>query len=316
MPETTEKGKTKKKVSWLEDSPEAEGPVSQGPGAGERNPAPSGGDSPDATTGKVPRVPAPGGKAAKGASGGSLSTGDLPGRIKANPVPLAFALFALLILCGFFWFFVLRVPGESATRGSSDEPSGAEGGSMLGAARVPDDPFSGGEVRDSGVVFGAMQVEDGEASLSGSGLEWSGTVTKKEGVEGETVTLEGPTAAQLERGFDLGESSVETGVYAIAQESGEVLHVSTHTYLPREAGDQSGELTLGTIYALQDGRNTGYAYYLDERRQQDSNQVTRTYVRPGQKSYRVSYEAQPGTFVPLLIGWQGFEKDDSPEQEE
>ncbi|MGH3086017.1 MAG: hypothetical protein ACRDSJ_01710, partial [Rubrobacteraceae bacterium] len=239
MPETTEKGKTKKKVSWLEDSPEAE----------ERNPAPSGGDSPDATTGKVPRVPAPGGKA-EGASGGSLSTGELLGRIKANPAPLAFALFALLILCGFFWFFVLRVPGESATRGSSDEPSGAEGGSMLGAARVPDDPFSGGEVRDSGVVFGAMQVEDGEASLSGSGLEWSGTVTKKEGAEGETVTLEGPTAAQLERGFDLGESSVETGVYAIAQESGEILHVSTHTYLPRGDGIQSGELTLGTIYAL------------------------------------------------------------------
>ena len=157
----------------------------------------------------------------------------------------------------------------------------------------------------TGVLFGALQESDGEARLDGAGLSWSGTVTKKEGEAGETVTLEGPTAAQLERGFDLGSSSVETGVYAVAQEGGEVLHVTTHTFLSEEGGAEAQELTLGTVYSLEEGELSGYAYYLDER-QDGSNTVTRTYVRPGAESYSVSYEAEPGAFVPLLVGWRGF----------
>lgn len=327
MPETTSTGKKdrKRRVSWLEDSPGSGAQTSQKPRADERhlapsdvggsaNGAPRDGAPSDSATRTVPRIPASG--AAGGAAGasGASSSADLLGRLRANPAPLAFALFALLVLAGFLWFFVLRGGEESAPE-ASGEPSEAGGDPVVGAGRVPDDPFAGGEVRDTGVVFGAMQVEDGEANLSGAGLQWSGTVTEKEGTEGETITLEGPTAAQLERGFDLGAASVETGVYAVAQQSGEVLHVSTHTYLPEEEGAEAGELTLGTVHALTDGRHTGYAYYLDERRE-DSSQVTRTYVRPGQESYRVSYEAQPGTFVPLLIGWQGFGEEGSQQQQQ
>ncbi len=320
MPEPTGKKERKKKVvSWLDESPGSGAHTPRTQRTDERRPAPSDGGGPvngaptDSATRTVPRIPASGASRGPTGASGASSSANLLGRLRANPAPLAFAVFALLVLGGFLWLFVLRGGGEPAPE-ASGEPSEAGGDPVVGAGRAPDDPFAGGEVRDTGVVFGAMQVEDGEADLSGAGLEWSGTVTEKEGAEGETITLEGPTAAQLERGFDLGSSSVETGVYAVAQQSGEVLHVTTHTYLPEEEGAEAGELTLGTVHALADGRHTGYAYYLDERRE-DSSQVTRTYVRPGQESYRVSYEAQPGTFVPLLVGWQGFGEEDSQEEQ-
>jgi hypothetical protein len=212
---------------------------------------------------------------------------------------MALAAFLMLALVSYFLFL----------RGGAEERPAAEGPSPAAeAGRSAGDPFAGGPVRDTGVLFDALQESGGEARLDGAGLNWSGTVTKKEGEAGETVTLEGPTAAQLERGFDLGSSSVETGVYAVAQDSGEVLHVTTHTFLPEERGAGAQELTLGTVYSLKEGELDGYAYYLDER-QDGSNTVTRTYVRPDAEGYSVSYEAEPGTFVPLLIGWRGFGDD-------
>jgi hypothetical protein len=210
----------------------------------------------------------------------------------ANPGPAAMVLVAVFVLGLFSYFLFFR--GE-------EQPASEEGD---GTQQSAGDPFAGGPVRASGILFGALQEEGGKAKLDGAGLNWSGTVTNKEGEAGETVTLEGPTAAQLERGFDLGSSSVETGVYAVAHDSGEVLHVTTHTFLP-EKGTEAQELTLGTVYSLGEGKLDGYAYYLDQR-ENGSNTLTRTYVRPGAESYSVSYEAEPGTFVPLLIGWRGF----------
>ena len=161
--------------------------------------------------------------------------------------------------------------------------------------------------------------ESGDAAaLSGAGLEWSGSVSEKEGGQGQTLTLDGPTAAQLERGFDVGGWDVEPGVYAVAQrDSGEVLHVTTQTLVPQDQERASEEMTLGTVYAFQDDVFSGFAYYLD-RREEGSDRVTRTYVRPGQEPYRVGYEApamkqaggsddRNGAFVPLLVGWRGFE---------
>jgi hypothetical protein len=303
MPEST-----KKRPSWLSG---------EGDPAEERNVGPSGRKGPlaDADTDEletvceapadvpraagaaeeaVPRVSMPG----AGAGRTSAASKDLVGRVRANPGPAALVLIALLMLSAVFYFLFLR--GGDEERTATDGPSSP--GEPGQAAR---DPFAGGPVRDTEVLFGALQESGGEARLDGAGLSWSGTVTKKEGEAGETVTLEGPTAAQLERGFDLGPSSVETGVYAVAQEGGEVLHVTTHSFLPEEEGAEAKELTLGTVYSLKDGELGGYAYYLDER-QDGSNEVTRTYVRPGAESYVVSYEAEPGAFVPLLVGWRGF----------
>ncbi len=288
MPEST-----KKQPSWLDESP---------PEARERAPDRDSSGTREDKPADVPRFPMP---EAKRGSSGAPSQGLLES-VRANPGPLAIALLALLMVALFAWFFILRDGSPSTLGNASNEEA-------IGSQRAQDDPFGDGSIRDSGVVFGPLRTEDGDATLSGAGLEWSGTVTEKDG--GETVTLEGPTAAQLERGFDLGASSVETGVYAVAQQSGEVLHVTTHTFLPEEEETEAEELTLGTVHALADGEPSGYAYYLDERRE-GSNRVTRTYVRPGQESYRVSYEAEPGTFVPLLIGWQGFGEQDATGQRE
>lgn len=335
MPESTKPQKEKKLPSWLsgeEHEPQAArstprsnpGRRSQGPLAeddtGElpsvqrppRDREAGGRPVADATapTETVPRVTMSG--AGEGSKAGQQAAAPAPAqlleRLRANPAPAALVLLVVLVLAVAVWFLFLRGEGE-------EQP--AEGGSaegVIGARPAPEDPFGGGPVRDSGVVFGALQQEDGKAELDGAGLNWQGTVSKKEGEAGETVTLEGPTAAQLERGFDLGPSSVETGVYAVAQDTGQVLHVTTHTFLPKEGGAQAEELTLGTVYALEEGRLDGYAYYLDQR-QDGSDKVTRTYVRPGESSYRVSYSARPGTFVPLLVGWRGFGDESTGDQE-
>ncbi|QIN78313.1 hypothetical protein GBA65_07055 [Rubrobacter marinus] len=275
-----------------------------------------------APTGTVPRVAVP------GAGGEQQRAGRRPGgkslsrtieHLRDNPAPLGMALAVLSALTVLLWFLFLR-------EGDQPPTAGAPGDRVIGAEGSSDNPFGGGPVRDSGVVFGALQESGEEAELDGAGLNWRGRVTQKEGEAGQTLTLEGPTAAQVERGFDLGPSGVETGVYAVAQDGGEVLHVTTHTFVPKEDGAKAEETTLGTVYSLEDGRLDGYAYYLD-RRERGSDKVTRTYVRPGQSSYQVSFEAhrgvggavaegRNGTFVPLLVGWRGFEDETTNEPKE
>jgi limonene-1,2-epoxide hydrolase len=337
MPESTTPRTKKKRPSWLSgEEAHAAGPARRPAGgrggplaedgtgempnverdrAGERH-----GERPAAAqTETIPRVSVSGAGERPGEEErvARPSPAALVERLRANPAPASMVALVSLVLVALFWFLFLDGGGEAG-----GEQSAAGGGSpdrMIGAQRSPEDPFGGGPVRDSGVVFGALQEDGGEATLDGAGLNWSGTVTEKEGQAGQTVTLEGPTAAQLERGFDLGPSGVETGVYAVAQDGGQVLHVTTHTFVPEEEGRQAEEMTLGTVYALEDGELGGYAYYLD-RREPGSNRVTRTYVSPGESSYRVSYEAPPaakggtGTFVPLLVGWRGF--DDGTTNEE
>ncbi len=265
-----------------------------------------------AQTETIPRVSVPEAEERPGAKhrAARTSPAELVEFLRDNPAPAAMVVFVSLLLVALFWFLFLGDGGE--TGGEQPAAGGGVPDRMIGAERPPEDPFGAGPVRDSGVVFGALQEDGDEATLDGAGLNWSGTVTEKEGEAGQTVTLEGPTAAQLERGFDLGPSGVETGVYAVAQDGGQVLHVTTHTFVPKEEGREAEEMTLGTVYALEEGELDGYAYYLD-RREPGSNSVTRTYVRPGESSYRVSYEAPPaaeggkGTFVPLLVGWRGFD---------
>lgn len=303
MPEST-----KKRPSWLsgEGDPAEEpttsrssnrkGPLAEADTGELRTARETPADGPlaaDAADEAVTRVSMPGASAGRKNAAPKTPVG----RIRANMEPAAMALAALLVLGLVFYLLFLR--------GGDEERTAVEGPSSSAETGQAGDPFAVGPVRDTGVLFGALQESGGEARLDGAGLNWSGTITEKEGEAGETVTLEGPTAAQLERGFDLGTSSVETGVYAVAQEGGEVLHVTTHTFLPEERGAEAQELTLGTVYSLKEGELDGYAYYLDER-QDGSNEVKRTYVRPGAGSYSVSYEAEPGTFVPLLIGWRGF----------
>ena len=94
-------------------------------------------------------------------------------------------------------------------------------------------------------------------------------------------------------------SSIQSGVFAVAQESGAVLHVTFHTL------DAAGtEVTQGSIFAVEDDRLDFAGYYRDER-ERGGEKVVRTYMPPGGENYRVSFEAPEGTPVPLLVGFRG-----------
>ena len=278
------------------------------------------GGSADAPARAVPRVGMPkvGAGASAGRPYGGNSAREIIGRLRENPLPLLGAVFALAV---FVVVLVIAFGGggegpETAGRGPSEDAEGAK--------RLAADPFAGGPVSNSGVAFEPLRESGGSATLTGAGLEWTGSVSEKDGAQGQTLTLDGPTAAQLERGFDLDEWDVEPGVYAVAQrDTGEVLHVTTQTLVPQDQDRAAEEMTLGTVLAFEGGEFSGFAYYLD-RREPGSDRITRTYVRPGQESYRVSYEApdpqardedRNGAFVPLLVGWRGFEDDQTTEKE-
>lgn len=273
-----------------------------------------------APTQTIPRVGMPG--AGSGASAGvdagrpygGNSAREIFERLRENPVPLLGAGLALAVIIS----VLVIVFG-----GGGGDPKTAERGPSEGAQDARQsaaDPFAGGPVSDSGVAFEPLRESGGAAALTGAGLEWSGSVTEKGDGQGEsqgqTLTLEGPTAAQLERGFDIGDWDVEPGVYAVAnEESGEVLHVTTQTLVPQEEARASEERTLGTVYAFEEGEFTGFAYYLDTREPR-SDRITRTYFGPSITPYRVAYRApdpeaeggdRNGAFVPLLVGWRGFQ---------
>jgi hypothetical protein len=163
------------------------------------------------------------------------------------------------------------------------------------SARYSDATSSG--VKGTGIVFGGLKTEDGAATLEGAGLKWEGEV--ETGESGETITLEGPTAAQIRRGFEMPHSSIQSGVFAVAHEGGEVLHVTFHTF------DAAGtEVTQGSIFAVGDDRLDFTGYCRDER-ERGSEKVVRTYMPSGGENYRASFEVPEGTPVPLLVGFRG-----------
>ena len=215
---------------------------------------------------------------------GSL-TGRLPEGTRRRLWAAALAALALLIIL----YGARMLPFFGGTEESGQGTPPGQSGRYSGAASS--------EIEDTGVVFGGLKTEDGSATLEGAGLKWEGEI--EAGEAGETITLEGPTATQIRRGFEMPHSSIQSGVFAVAQEGGEVLHVNFHTF------DAAGtEVTQGSIFAVEDDRLDFTGYYRDER-QRGSEKVVRTYMPPGGENYRVSFEAPEGTPVPLLVGFRG-----------
>ena len=135
------------------------------------------------------------------------------------------ALLVLVVLLVVFWFVFLRGGGET-NETPTDQGSGEEKAPL---AAQPS-PEAGG-VDNTGIVFGRLDEGGDKATLQGAGLDWEGSITPKDDGAGETITLEGPTAAQVERGFEVENSDVDSGVYALAQDDGSVL-ARQHPYLP------------------------------------------------------------------------------------
>ena len=235
-------------------------------------------------------------------SGGTSLAGILQ-RLRTNPAPALLVLLVLAILAIFLWFMFLRGGGET----NAPEAGGADGRQEAPLAAKPSP--SAGVVDETGVVFSSLDEGGDKASLQGAGLEWDGSVVKKEDGAGETITLEGPTAAQIERGFKVQDSEVESGVYALAQDDGSVLHVATHTYKlapEQDSEDIQDEITLGTIFDIEKGSLRQSGFYID-RYESGSQKVLRKYFRgpdfSEKNSYEVSFNAPKGTPVPLLVGY-------------
>lgn len=202
----------------------------------------------------------------------------------SSAAALAVAATGLLVVGLLWWFFPVGATSQNAGR------------TLDGSGGVP---AVNSPVQTTGIAFGNLEVEEDEARLSTSdGLVWEGSVAA--GEEGETITLSGPTAAQIKRGFELPGSSVQSGTYAIAEPDGRVVHVTFNTF--RAGGS---EVTQGSIFAIERDRLVHSGFYRDER-EPGSEELVRTYMPPGEENYRVSFAAPEGTPVPLLVGFEGL----------
>jgi hypothetical protein len=172
-------------------------------------------------------------------------------------------------------------------------------GSEEEAEDMPEDALAvASPIEATGIAFDALEIEDGRARLSTSdGLVWEGSSTA--GEEGETITLTGPTAVQIKRGFELPGSSIQSGTYAVAEPDGRVIHVTFNTFMA-----SGSEVSQGSIFAIEDDRLVHSGFYRDERRP-GSDEVIRTYIPPGEANYRASFTAPEGTPIPLLAGFEG-----------
>lgn len=242
-------------------------------------------------------APGAAGETKTGGGEGSFGKAVGDGLSRALPTPRSrlFALMGALLVVG----MVIVLYGLGV--GSSDAPpkSKAAAPSANASLASPQAPADS-KVVDTGITFGGLNTtKDGKASLSGAGLNWEGSVSK--GDAGETITLKGPTAVQVRRGFEMPRSSIQSGVFAVAQQGGDVLHVVFNTF---EAGDT--EITQGSIFAVKDDKLVFSGYYRDQRKTA-SDTVIRTYMPPGGQNYRRSFKAPEGAPIPLLVGFKGVD---------
>jgi hypothetical protein len=281
---------TRKRPAWLAGARPEEGAGGEPAGAGRDDAAtqvldrPASGEAAGAAGSRAARSQPEEPRFPEHLEGPGSLRGRLPERTRRRLLAAGLAALALLIVL--YGARMLPFFGGSEEPGHLTPPGQS--------ARYSDAPSSG--IEDTGVVFGGLKTENGSASLEGAGLRWEGEI--EAGEAGETTTLEGPTAAQIRRGFELPRSSIQSGVFAVAQEGGEVLHVTFHTF------DAAGtEVTQGSIFAVEDDRLDFTGYYRDERER--GSEVVRTYMPPGGENYRVSFQAPEGTPVPLLVGFRG-----------
>lgn len=241
------------------------------------------------------------GESKTAAAGGSFGKAIGDGLNRALPTPRSrlFALMGALLIVGIvIVLYGLGVGSSDAPPESpaASPPANASAKASLASPQAPADS----KVVDTSVTFGGLNTtKDGKASLSGAGLNWDGSVSK--GKSGETITLKGPTAVQIRQGFEMPRSSIQSGVFAVAQQGGDILHVVFNTF---EAGDT--EITQGSIFAVKDDKLVFSGYYRDQRKTA-SDTVIRTYMPPGGQNYRRSFKAPEGTPIPLLVGFKGVD---------
>jgi hypothetical protein len=160
------------------------------------------------------------------------------------------------------------------------------------------------ETEDTGVIFRAEPPDDeGNIKLLAGEKEWEGRLEPAEG-GGEILTLQGPTAAQFKRGFELEGGAVTTGVFAVARPDGPVVHATF-----QRAATGSEEWSTGTYYVISGDEVVLEGSYTDVRPDPGSDGIVRTYEErtPGEpgteKTFSVGFEAPEGIPIPELVGW-------------
>ena len=167
-----------------------------------------------AATETIPRLKTT--QASEASGGGQTRSGgnsplEIVQRLRANPAPALLVLLVLVVLLVVFWFMFLRGGG-----GTNEAPQSEGSGEEETPLAAQPSPEAGG-VDETGIIFSSLEENGDSAALEGAGLDWEGSVTEKDGGTGETITLEGPTAAQVERGFEVDNSDVDSGIFALAQ---------------------------------------------------------------------------------------------------
>jgi hypothetical protein len=221
----------------------------------------------------------------RAASGGAKK----PSRTAGWSPAAVLAVAAVALLCvGFLWWSFFAETASHDANSTLDASGGAS---------VETSPIRGTEI-----AFDGLEVEEDRARLTTSdGLVWEGSVAA--GEEGETITLSGPTAAQIKRGFELPGSSVQSGTYAVAEPDGRVVHVTFNTFMAGGA-----EVTQGSIFAIESDRLVHSGFYRDER-EPGSEELVRAYMPPGGENYHVSFTSPEGTPIPLLVGFEGLSEE-------
>ena len=126
---------------------------------------------------------------------------------------------------------------EAAESGAAG--SQAEGSSVaLPAAQIP--------LHDSGITFEPPVNEDDTYMLAAGDVSWGGEITT--GEDGETLTLEGPTAAQIKRSLTFRDGSISTGVFG--RTAPDKAHAARHLPPPdayRPGEDLRGPSSKSTV---------------------------------------------------------------------
>jgi len=215
-------------------------------------------------------------------------------------------LTALFILLGFNPAAALFGGGGGAESGAAQE---VEGGAAAAAQQAPQAPSIPAEVlpvEEKDIRFEAPVERDGVYYLGAGEQSWKGKL--ETGEDGETLKLEGPTAAQFKGGLSLDGGRITNGIWGRAVPDGPTQHATAHRALMG-----TKDMTLGTYFVVQDGAVTGAGFYVDEPAAPDAegvSKVTRTYVAldpnnpaPGvDGAYAVRYDAASGAPVPSLVG--------------
>lgn len=223
----------------------------------------------------------------------------------------------LVLLCiGVFVFATVFTSGPSGEELASSK--GGSGGSKSESSNESGGGGDGGSqeqvpLYDSGLAFEYSQ-QDGKARLTAGDLTWEGEVERGEGEDPrETITLAGPTAAKINRGYQMegdsaGPGEVETMTYAVEAEDAPDIH-ATYQRFSGASSDGPVEAPNGAYSITEDSGNLIAEGTYSDKRTGDGDEVIRTYTEtiPGSEEpqqFRVRYEAPPETPIPALVGWQ------------